>query len=102
MNWMWKQDFFHSRIIRKIISVLKANDLLYIMPRWYGSRIYADRQQNVVSSEHDTNERILLVTFLAEQKREYNAQRYSSLTQRLYFFVNVHFISLLKRTKICT
>ena len=39
------------------------------MPRWYDSQIYAGCQQNLFSSEHDTNWRILLVTFLAEQKR---------------------------------
>ena len=96
------KDFFLSRIIRKSISVLKANHLVYIIPKWYGSWIYADCQQNVLSSEHDTGRRIFLVTFLAEQKRESNARGYWSLTQRLYFFVNVHFISLLKCTQICT
>ena len=102
MNWMWEQVFFLSRIIRKSNSVLKASHLVYTVPRWYGSRIYADCQQNVLSSEHDTGGRILLVTFLAEQNREYNARRYSSLTHTLYFFVNVHFISLLKCTQSFT
>ena len=58
---------------------------------WYGSRIYADWQQKFFSLEHDFGARILLVTFLAEQKREYD-------TQSLYFFVNVQSTSLMKKS----
>ena len=65
------------------------------------SRIYADCQQKLFSSQRDPGRRILQVTFLAEQKRGYDAQRKSSLTQSLYFFVNVHFTSLLKCTRNC-
>ena len=53
----------------------KASHLVYIVPRWYGSRIYADCPQKLFWSEHDTGERFLLITFLAEQKRDYDAQR---------------------------
>ena len=45
------------------------------MSRWYGSQIYVDCQQKLFPLEHDTGEKIQQVTFLAEQKREYNAQR---------------------------
>ena len=54
---------------------VKANHLMYIVPRWYDSRIYTDCQQNFFSSEHDTGGKILLVTFLEEQKKEYDTQR---------------------------
>ena len=57
------------------ICLIKANHLVYIVPRWYGSRVDADCQQMLFSLEHDTGGRILLVTFLAEQKRKYEAQR---------------------------
>ena len=45
------------------------------MPSWKGNQIYADCQQKLFSLEHDTAGRILLVTFLVEQKREYDEQR---------------------------
>ena len=54
---------------------MKANHLVYIVPTWYGSQIYADSQQILFLQEHVTGERILQVTFLAEQKREYDSQR---------------------------
>ena len=54
-----------------------------------------------ILAEHVTCGRILLLTFLAEKKRECNAQRSSSLIQSLYFFVNVHFTPLLKCTRSC-
>ena len=57
---------------------LKASHLVYLVKRWYGSRIYTDCQQNFFSSEHDTGRRTLVVTFLAEQKREYNAMRFDT------------------------
>ena len=55
--------------------------------------------KSVFSSEHDTGGRILLVTFPAEQKR---VRRAEIFTQSLYFFVNVHYTSLLKCTRGCT
>ena len=57
------------------IFIIKANHLAYIVPRWYRSRIYPDYQQKLFSLGHDTGGRILLVTFLVEQKKEYDAQR---------------------------
>ena len=63
------------------------------------SQISAACQQKLFSSGHDAGKRILLVTFFAEQKREYNVQRQSSLTQSLYFFVDIHSTSLLKCTR---
>ena len=54
---------------------IKANHLVYIVPTLYGSQIYADSQQILFLQEHVTGERILQVTFLAEQKREYDSQR---------------------------
>ena len=54
---------------------INANHLVCIMPRWYASRIYADCQQKLFSSKNDTGGRILLVAFLAEQKREFGAQK---------------------------
>ena len=53
-----------------IRTVLKVNHLVYIVPRWYGSQIYADCQWKLFSSEHDIGGSNLQVTFLAEQKRE--------------------------------
>ena len=53
----------------------KANHLVYIVLRCHGSRIYTDCQQNLFSSEHDTGARILLVTFLTQQKLAYEALR---------------------------
>ena len=48
-----------------IILKLKANNSVYIVPRY----------NKLFSSEPDTGGRISLATFLAEQKREYDAQR---------------------------
>ena len=48
----------------------KANQLEYIVPRWYGSQISADYQQNLFSPKHDTSGRFLLVNFLVEQNIE--------------------------------
>ena len=62
------------------------------MPRWYKGQIYADFQQKLFSLEHDISRKILPITFLAEKKRKYNVKRLSSLTQSLYFFVNVDHI----------
>ena len=39
-----------------ILSV-KANHLAYIEPRWFGSQIFADCQQKVLFTKHDTNGR---------------------------------------------
>ena len=61
-----------------ILSV-KANHLAYIEPRWFGSQIFADCQQKVLFTKHDTNGRFLLVTFLEKQKREDDTQRYKSV-----------------------
>ena len=41
--------------------VLKANYLAYIEPRWKGSQIFADSQQNLISPKHDYSGRFLLV-----------------------------------------
>ena len=54
--------------------VVEANHLVYIVPRCYQSRIYVDCQQKLFSSEDDSGGRILQVTFLKEQKREYDAE----------------------------
>ena len=59
---------------------IKANHLAYIGPRWYGIRISADCQQNLLSPKHDTSGRFLLETFVKEQKREDDTQR----RQRLF------------------
>ena len=75
-------------------SLLKANYLAHIDPRWYGSRISADCQQNLLSPKHDTGGRFLLVNFLKEQKREDNTQRDNLLAgkwQRLRW--NKEFVS---------
>ena len=36
------------------VKQFKAKHLVYVGPRWYGSRIYVDCQQKLFSSEHDT------------------------------------------------
>ena len=54
---------------------IKANHLIYIEPRWYGSRVSAECQQNLLSPKHDTSRRFLLVTFFEEQKREDDTKR---------------------------
>ena len=54
---------------------IKANHLTYIASRWYGSRISADCQQNLLSPKHDISRRFLLVTFFEEQKREGDTKR---------------------------
>ena len=58
-----------------MVRKLKANHLAYIEPSWYGSRISAYCQQNLLSLKHDTSGRFLLVTFLKEQKGEDDMQR---------------------------
>ena len=45
----------------------------------YGSQIYADCRQTLFSSEHGTGGSVLLVTFLAELKRESTTRRYNYL-----------------------
>ena len=52
----------------------KANHLVYIESRWYGSRISADCQQDLLSQKHDTSGKFLLEICLTEQKREDNTQ----------------------------
>ena len=42
---------------------------------WYESRIYANGQQNLFSSEHDTGGETLAVTFLTEEKRQNDGER---------------------------
>ena len=70
--WIFKESFYLTLLDICINScVIKANHLVYIVPRWCGSRIYADCQQKLFSLRHDSGARILLVTFLAEQKGEY-------------------------------
>ena len=64
------------------------------MLRWHWSRIYADFQQKLFSSEHNTARRILLVTFLEEQKRDYDTRDNHLWHIASNFFVNVHSISL--------
>ena len=54
--------------------VVEANQLVYIVSRWYQSRTYVDCLQKLFSSEDDSGGRILQVTFLKEQKREYDAE----------------------------
>ena len=56
-------------------TVIKANHLEYIEPRWYGSRISADCQQKLLFTKHDTSGRFLLVTFLEKQKKEDGTHR---------------------------
>ena len=60
---------FFSVLDRLIYKDFNANHLAYIVPRWYSSRIYADCLQKLILLEHDTGGRILLVTFLVEEKR---------------------------------
>ena len=67
----------------------KANHLVYIMPKWHESRIYADCQQKLFLLEHDTGGRILLLTFLAKQKREYDVQKRACIY--LLMFTLVHY-----------
>ena len=71
---------FKGLITSKIFHALlfKANHLAYIEPKWYGSRIYANCQQKLLFTRHDTSGRFLLVTFLEMQKREDGTQRYCS------------------------
>ena len=66
-----------------ILSV-KANHLAYIEPRWFRSQIFADCQQKVLFTKHDTNGRFLLVTFLEKQKREDDTQRYKSVYKSVF------------------
>ena len=42
--------------------------LAYMEPRWYGSQISADCQQNLLSLKHGTSGRYLLVNFLRNRK----------------------------------
>ena len=58
------------RLFRLINTAIKANNLEYIEPRWYESRVSADCQQKLLFTKHDTSGRFLLVTFLEKQKRE--------------------------------
>ena len=58
------------------VLFLKVNHLAYIEPRWYGSQISADCQQNLFSTKHDTSGRFLPVTFLEEQKTERMARKW--------------------------
>ena len=53
---------------------IKANHLAYIESRWYGSRISADCQHNLLS-KHDSSGRFLPVNFLKKHKREDYTQR---------------------------
>ena len=55
-------------------SSVKANDLAYIEPRWYGNRISTDCHQNLLFTKHDTSGRFLLVTFLEKQNRGRHAE----------------------------
>ena len=71
------------------------------MPKWYESQLYADCQQKLFLWEHDTDARILLVTFLGEQKRELQCTEIIIFDIELVFFVNVHATSLLKCTQSC-
>ena len=64
---------------------MKANHLVYVVPRWYESRIYADCHQKLFSSEHDTGGKILLVTFLAEKERVRRAEIIIFDTELLFF-----------------
>ena len=48
---------------------IKANHLVYLVPTWYWSRIFAECQPKLFSWKHDTCRRILLATFLVEQDR---------------------------------
>ena len=56
-------------------NIVRAIHLAYIESRWYGSRISADCQENLLSPKHDTSGRFLVVIFLKEQKRWDNTQR---------------------------
>ena len=56
-------------------ALIKANHLGHVVPRWYGSRIFADCQQKLFPSEYDTGRRFLLVPFLAEQLRDRTANK---------------------------
>ena len=68
----WKVAPFCKFYGRSWVSFgLKVNHLAYIAPRWYGSRISADSQQNLLSLKYDTSRRFLLITSLGEQKKEY-------------------------------
>ena len=40
-----------------------SDHLAYIKPRWYGGRISADCQQNLLSTKHDTSEKYLHSNF---------------------------------------
>ena len=70
----FKKQRFIVKAFSTHVKTVKASHLVYIVPRWYGSRIYADCQQKLFSSVPDTDGRILLVPFVAEQKRGYEAQ----------------------------
>ena len=61
--------------------------------RCYGSRIYADCQQKLFSSEDEAVRRTFLVTFFTEQKKEYGHEE-------LDFSVNGYSTSLLNVTEV--
>ena len=71
-----------KELARKTVKVkIKANHLVYSLPRWYRNRTYADCQQKWLSLEHDTGWRTLLVTFL-ENSRGSTALRDKHLWHR--------------------
>ena len=78
----------------------EANHLVYIVPGWYGSGIYADCQRKLFSSQHDTGGRILLVNSCKTDKRVRRIETIIFGTE-LIFFVNVHSTSLLMFTRSC-
>lgn len=50
---------------KRLKNLLKSNFLVYLAPKWNGSRrISVDCQKMLFSSENDIGERFLLVTFL--------------------------------------
>ena len=71
-NFWWKFWCIKNKSFNKCF---KANHLAYIEPRWYGSRISDDCQQNLLSPKHDTSRRFLPVNLLKEQKIEDDTQR---------------------------
>ena len=80
---------YFCRNYRKKYIYIKANHVVYIVSRQYGSRIYAHCQQKLFSSEHDTGGRILRVVFLAEQKRQYVKSVNSKISLLLYQFMTL-------------
>ena len=73
--YLMNQVYMVKKKVNGNWDIFKANHLVYIVPRRFKSQIYTDCKQKLFSSEDDTGGRILQVTFLVEQIREYARRR---------------------------